>query len=232
MERYIKKIIAFTFLFLVLGHVGFYKKYIALFPTFENTSLITHFHATMMFSWLALLFIQPILILNKKTYLHKTLGKITYLIAPLVVLSMFLITNQGYEAKLEKMSLLEANAGLSVNIPDFFAFSILYLLAILYKNKPDLHGRYMVTTLFPIIGAALVRIAMRYFDVSKDDAFDLVPTTMSVVCFLFMVSDIKSRKYMPFLVALVILLVEQGIWEARYGSIWQNFAEWYVRYLV
>lgn len=232
MDRYLKKIIGFTLFIFILGHIGFFKKYIALFPGFENTSIVTHFHATMMFSWLALLVIQPLLILKKNNHLHKILGKITYLIAPLLILSMFLVTNQGYVSKLSKMSIVEANTSLSVNIPDFFAFGLLYLLAIYFKNKPDIHGRYMVTTLFPIIGAALVRIGMRYFGMPKDLAFNLIPTVIDLVCLLFLIADIKSKKYSPFLVALIILLIEQWIWWNRNGTAWQAFANWYVQLFI
>lgn len=170
--------------------------------------------------------------IEKKHHLHKILGKITYLVAPLLILSMFLVTNQGYVSKLSKMSAVEANASLSVNIPDFFAFGLLYTLAIYFKNKPDIHGRYMVTTLFPIIGAALVRIVMRYFDMPKDLAFNLIPTVIDFICLLFLIADIKSKRYSPFLVALIILLIEQWIWWNRYGTIWQNFANWYVQLFI
>ncbi len=65
----------------------------------------------------------------------------------------------------------EAYASRSINIPDLFAFGILYFLAICYRKRTDWHSRFMIATIFPIVGAALVRIFIRYFDISTTTAF-------------------------------------------------------------
>jgi hypothetical protein len=228
MKSSLKYAIAFAALIFIIAHVGFYKKYIALFPTFEQVSLVTHFHATLLFSWVALILVQPILILNNKITLHKFLGKLSYVIAPLLVFSLFLITNQGYFSKLKRMTETEALASLSVNVPDFFAFGILYILGIYYRKKTDLHARYMIATTFPIIGAAGVRILMRNFGVTSAVAFEAVPLITNVMCVLFILSDWKSKKYKPYLITLMILLIEYAIWQGRYTDIWQSFAKFYV----
>jgi hypothetical protein len=228
MTRSIQYTVGFTFFIFIVAHIGFYKKYIALFPTFEDTSFVTHYHATLMFLWLALLVVQPILILNKKIELHKIIGKVSYIIAPLLVFSLFLITNQGYLSKLKRMTQVEAYANMSVNIPDFFAFALIYGLAIYYRKKTDWHSRYMIATIFPIIGAAVVRIFMRNFGVSAQDAFAIVPYITDVVCLIFIATDYRSKKYQPYLITLIILVIEQLIWIGRYTDTWQRFAKWYV----
>ena len=228
MQRYLKYLIAFTALIFIIGHIGFHEKYIALFPTFNDVSNTTHFHATLMFLWLALLVVQPFLIFTKRVTLHKIIGRTTYIIAPLLILSMFLITNQGYLSKIKRMTEVEANASLSVNIPDFFAFGILYFLAIRYRKRTDWHSRFMIATIFPIIGAALVRIFIRYFDISSTTAFSMVPYISNGLCLIFIFTDIKTKKYVPYLFALTVLLIEQIIWILRYTDAWQGFAKYYV----
>jgi hypothetical protein len=228
MERFLKYTIAFSIGIFIIAHVGFYKKYIALFPTFENVSFVTHYHATLMFLWVALLVVQPVLILNKKTEWHKIIGKATYIIAPLLVISMFLITNQGYLSKLKRMTEVEAYASLSVNIPDFFAFSILYILAIYYRKKTDWHARYMIASVLPIIGAAFVRILMRNFSVPQPDAFAWVHYMADFLCLALIASDFKSKKYQAYVITFIILVIEQLIWIGRYTEAWQSFAKWYV----
>ncbi len=232
MQLSIRYSIAFTVFIFIIAHVGFYKKYIALFPTFTDVSGVTHYHATLMFLWLALLVIQPVLILNGKITWHKIIGKTTYLIAPLLVVSMFLITNQGYLSKLKRMTQVEAYANMSANIPDFFAFALLYGLAIYYRKKTDWHARFMIATIFPIIGAAIVRILMRNFGVSSPMAFSTVMYLSDVMCLIFLVADLKSKKYQPYLIALIILIVEQLIYIGRYTDTWQSFAKWYVEKLI
>lgn len=232
MQRSLKFTIAFTIFIFIIAHIGFYKKYIALFPTFEDTSFVTHYHATLMFLWLALLVVQPILILTKKTELHKIIGRVGYIVAPLLVLSMFLITNQGYLSKLKRMTEVEALAAISVSIPDFFAFAFLYGLAIYYRKKADWHSRYMIATIFPIIGAAIVRILRRNFGITTPLDIEIVFYMSNILCILFIIADFKSKKYQPYLITLVILVVEQLIWTSRYTDTWQSFAKWYVQTFV
>lgn len=228
MTRSIQYTIGFTTFIFIIAHIGFYKKYIALFPTFEDTSLVTHYHATLMFLWLALLVLQPILILNKKTEWHKIIGKASYLIAPMLVFSLFLITNQGYLSKLKRMTQVEAYANMSTNIPDFFAFALIYGLAIYYRKKTDWHSRYMIATIFPIIGAAVARILRRNFGMTSPLDIEIVFYMSNVLCLIFIATDLKSKKYQPYLVALIILVIEQLIWVGRYTDAWQGFAKWYV----
>lgn len=220
---------AFVF---AVAHIGFYKKYIALFPSFTSVSMVTHFHATLMFLWLALLVLQPVLIFNRQQKAHRLIGKATYLIAPLLVISMILITNQGYISKAARMSATDAYASLSVNIPDFFAFSILYVLAVYFRKKSDWHARYMIATSFPIMGAAFVRVLMRNLEVPRNTAFDLVMFISEAVCIAFILADIKTKKYKPWLVTLLILVVEHLIYSGRYTEAWQGFAKFYVEEFV
>jgi hypothetical protein len=228
MQLSIRYSIAFTVFIFILAHIGFYKKYIALFPTFNDTTGVTHYHATLMFLWLAMLVVQPFLILNKKVEWHRLIGKASYIVAPLLVISMFLITNQGYLSKLKRMTEVEALANLSVNIPDFFAFALLYGLAIYYRKNTDWHARFMIATIFPIIGAAIVRILMRNFGMASPMAFSIVMYLSDVMCLIFLVADLKSKKYQPYLIALIILIVEQLIYIGRYTDTWQSFAKWYI----
>jgi hypothetical protein len=44
-----------------------------------------------MILWMVLLIIQPIFIIQKKHYWHRTIGKTSYFIVPLMGISMFLV---------------------------------------------------------------------------------------------------------------------------------------------
>lgn len=228
MSRVLKYSVGFTFFCFILAHFSFYQKYIALFPSFSEVTYITHYHATLMFLWLALLVAQPILISTGNVQAHKIIGKATYLIAPMLIVSMFLITNQGYLSKIKRMSVVESFAGLSVNIPDFFAFALLFGLGIYFRKKTEWHSRFMLATLFPIFGAALVRILIRYFGMSPASAFNSVPYILDVMCLLFILAEFKTKTYQPYLITLGILLIEHLIWIGRYTDTWQSFAKWYV----
>lgn len=228
MDRFLKSTIAFAIIIFIAAHVGFYKKYIALFPEFKDVDLVVHFHSTMMFLWLALLLVQPILIARKYFKTHQILGRLTYVIAPLVLLSMVMIVHYKYLRTENTTPLVDGLAGLSVNIPDYFAFAILYSLAIIYRKNTDWHSRFMLSTAFVIIGAAFVRIFIRNLGIEPQTAFGLVAIVADLLCLIFLLADIRTNKYKPFLITLVILLTEHGIWLLRYTEAWQGFAKFYV----
>ncbi len=232
MPQSLKYTIVFTLFFFIIAHVGFYKKYIALFPQFSEVSMVTHFHGTLLFLWLALLVLQPFLILKRQIKLHKLIGKATYVIAPLLTVSLYLITNQGYYSKLKRMELTDAYAAMSVNIPDIVAFPVLYILAVYYRKNTAWHSRFMISTLLPIIGAALTRILTRYFQLVQETSISMVMWTTLGMCLVLILSDIKSKHYYPYMIAFIILFIEYVIWELRYQAFWQNFAAYYVQNLI
>ena len=78
----------FLLLLIPLTFAGFYKTYIGQFPDFEEKiDSFIHFHALIASLWILILIIQPFLILNKKYAAHRTIGKLSYILFPLLILS-------------------------------------------------------------------------------------------------------------------------------------------------
>jgi len=120
-------------LLIVLAHVGFYKTYIRHFPGFEDNvrhdgrqihfTWVMHFHGMMMIGWLLMLLVQPIFILKGKVKLHRIVGRLSYVLAPLVLITMYLVTRGALDrvvvpeeqATLPEMS--EGVVGCSVRPP-------------------------------------------------------------------------------------------------------------------
>jgi hypothetical protein len=73
---------------MLLTLAGFYPTYISKFPTFENVTKVHHFHGAMMMMWVSLLAVQPFLIAYKKYKIHRTLGQVSYVVAPIVLYSI------------------------------------------------------------------------------------------------------------------------------------------------
>src|SRR5215218_4254434 len=79
---------------ILLVVVGFYTTYLTVF--FEPKDLILHVHFVLMALWIAMLITQPFLIKYKKRAAHRLLGKISYVLVPLVLISAFLMIRHGY----------------------------------------------------------------------------------------------------------------------------------------
>ena len=94
------KLIGLLFLALyVMIHLGFYKTYFIHFPSFKKFQLLHHVHGFLMSTWILMLITQPLLIGYGKVKLHHFVGGLSYVIAPLLVVSLFLITKMSYEQR-------------------------------------------------------------------------------------------------------------------------------------
>jgi hypothetical protein len=156
------RIIIGIILLLLLVHIGFYKTYIRHFPGFEDYitlsgrkfhfSWVKHFHGMMMMGWTLMLLLQPILILRGKIKWHHRVGRLSYILAPLVLLSMWLVTQERFDDILERQGYTAAVAHLSLNFPNIIFFALLYSLAIYYRKRSALHIPFMCGTGLLLIG--------------------------------------------------------------------------------
>ena len=141
---------------LLMAIAGFWKTYFGKIPTFNGVSSLMHFHAIMVLSWLGILIAQPILILNKKIELHRIVGKVSYFVVPLLLLSIILLMRLSF---IKNTIPLNSDIDIRlVGVADLTFFIPCYLLAIYFKNKTTYHARFMVMTVLPFINPALGRL--------------------------------------------------------------------------
>ncbi len=106
MEKIYKNIHLFFVGVFIIIIWGFYKSYLIYFPTFEggywgssSYNYIQHSHGVLMLTWILFLIIQPILIKRKLYKIHRTIGKASYFIVPLLLVCIFLVTKTFYYRK-------------------------------------------------------------------------------------------------------------------------------------
>ena len=87
-----KAIVVGMGLLFIFLQIGFHPTYLQYFPKFEQFNCLHHTHGAIMVSWMIILVLQPYLILKGKYRIHRIIGKISYIIAPLMIVSMFLVT--------------------------------------------------------------------------------------------------------------------------------------------
>jgi hypothetical protein len=148
---------------------GFYTTYFS--RIFEPTANIIHIHFVLMALWIVMLIVQPFLIKFKKIYWHRILGKVSYLLVPLLLMTTWLVTRNEYYRKIEnlqnevidgvqslsQMAILKAA---SVNPAAFIGviwFVIFYSLAINFRRKPNKHARYMLATALILLSPTIDR---------------------------------------------------------------------------
>lgn len=215
------------FVILILGFVvwGFFRTYFGLFPGFNGITTVQHFHGAMMLSWFALLIVQPFLIRFHHYDWHRKIGRLSYIIAPLVTISIFLAA-KGQFQKMAPILTKEQNiGGMALNIPDVFAFAALYLLAMVNKKNTAYHMRYMIATSFLMLGPGTGRAFIMYGGMPFPLAIEYSNVLSEIVTATFLLYDIvKGKPYKPYLITLIILLAMHLIWECQLSFWWQAFA--------
>jgi len=84
MDKTYKNLGCFPLLLIPLTFVAFFKTYIVQFPNFHpNNNSYIHIHTLIASVWILMLIIQPLLILNGKFAIPRTVGKLSYIVFPL-----------------------------------------------------------------------------------------------------------------------------------------------------
>ncbi|MBP9197236.1 MAG: hypothetical protein KBF35_06180 [Saprospiraceae bacterium] len=211
MEQSYKNI---TFLFIAIFMVifaGFYKTYFGLFPTFDKVTITQHIHSALFMMWFLMLIVQPILIRNKKFVLHRSLGKFSYVLVPLLIGSIFYIAKGFYQKMIVDVPVEKVVSMLFVPFYQIIDFAILYLLAIYHKKFTPYHMRYMIATSMAIVGAAVRRICTKLLGLSSPHAFLYTFVLTDMVLVALIMFDIRYKKdWKPYFISLVIILISQA----------------------
>ena len=153
----------FILILIPIGILAFWSSYFSII--FSNTitpSFYAHFHGIMMIIWISLLIAQPILIRRNKLNTHRLLGKISYFVGPLVLVSMLLITHHYRR-------LITTPSG--ITFTNINVWLVCFILAIMYRYKTKIHARAMIGTAISLLDPIFMRFMFW--------ALKIPPVTMS-----------------------------------------------------
>lgn len=221
----------FIFLILIGIQWGFYQSYTSQFPTFKNATPLIHIHGALLMTWMLLLIAQPLLIQSGRATLHRTIGKLSWVLGPLIIISLFLIGRRGYARGLEANETIEnMRSFIVLDMRGFLSFAIFWALAMITRKTPNSHMRYMIATGILAIGPGVGRGLSASFGLSVWDALTITDVfDLLIVGILLGVDVYRKKNYKPFLTVFVVLLVGSVLWQLRETAYWQNFATWYAK---
>ncbi len=202
MEKAYKNLGYFLILLIPFTFLGFYKTYFNQFPTFQDTSTYIHIHAAIASIWVLLLVAQPLLIRKKKYKLHKQIGKISYLIFPLLILSfipgMIRIFNS------------DSPTILFFPLSDIIMLIIFYFLAIYHRKNTSKHMRYMIGVALVFLDPTLGRIGVLLLGLSDKVNQNVLCLTIYLILIGLILLDRKNGKnYRPYLLIFSIWIIHQ-----------------------
>ncbi len=219
--------------FFILMLIGFWLTYFT--HLFDQENYRMHLHGTVMILWCSLLVGQAYLIKAKKYRLHRQLGRTSYILVPMIAFT----TVDLYKFRLDQSVTLGDRDYLftaSVLIA-LFVFLIYYGLAIYFKNKPAIHARFMICTIFALFTAIIDRIIMFYFP-SLLPLFPSVGgpivqvvglTLADIILVLLCFWDWRShRRFTIFPIALLIHLgYHYAVMNFYKYEFWKSFCVWF-----
>lgn len=234
MEHKLQNNVGFFFIgVLIITLIGFYPTYFIHFPDFTGFSWVHHVHGFIATLWICMLIAQAFLVRAKNYSLHRKIGKASYFIMPLLLLSFFLVARAMYYKNIHINNMNEADALASLSrsgLPDIFYMGTLYSLGILFRKKTSWHMRFFTCTGLMILGPGLGRFAFVNF--SPQAAGIILAAFIILIPLVWMIIDsIKKRSPMPLLIFIGISFTAVYVGEHGHAVWWQTFAGWIVNAL-
>ncbi|HZJ60340.1 MAG TPA: hypothetical protein VFD24_08685 [Chitinophagaceae bacterium] len=211
---------------------GFYKNYTSEFPNFIDKTTTIHIHGALLMTWMLLLIVQPLLIKTGRIHLHRTIGKVSYVLGPLIILFLFLIGKGSYWRSIGKFPEHDILRDIVLDARGLYSFAIFWLLAMLYRKDSSSHMRYMIATGILAIGPGMGRGLINSFGLDIGTALTITDLVgLAIVGFLLGNDIYRKKNYKPFLVVFIVLAFGAALWQARDTDAWQSFARSYAAIL-
>ena len=188
-----------------IAFLAFYKTYFVQFPNFkENITTYTHLHALISTMWILILILQPILIEKGKWKIHKVIGKITYGLFPILILSFIPLIINMYHSDHQKKIFLP--------LADSIMLILFYLLAIYNKKNVSKHMRFMIGIILVFLGPIIGRIGLLILELSPI----ITQNSFYGIIYLILIGLIFYDKkfngnYQPYILFLGIWITHQVV---------------------
>jgi len=201
----------------------------------EDMAWSMRFHGMSMTAWCLMLIGQPLLIRLKKNRIHKLTGKLSYLIAPLVVIT---------GAHLAQITVRDMEAGtalyyywIALMFNSLVVFALLYGLAMWYRKAPLTHARYMACTILPLFTPITDRLIYKYFQeliplVPELEGMSLVQligfAIADVLLLILLIWDWKAHKRLDVFpkVLLIMGLFQLSVLTFYKFPLWKQVGDW------
>jgi hypothetical protein len=231
-------------LLIPLVFVGFYPSYWSKITVDKTT--VQHVHAFFMCLWVIMSIVQPYLIMKKKTSIHKVVGKISYVLIPLIVISGYILIQARYERILLRIQnevvigkvqltaeevLSKVASSQKHGIIFLLMLIICYILSIANRKKFLHHATYMIGAIFTSIDPALDRLIKNWASANHIETNFVIDygSQLFALVLLFALAiyqRLKQQSLKPVLIVIGIYVVSFLIIDtASNTAAWRWFVE-------
>lgn len=199
---------------------GFYPSYFSRLTT--PMPIVIHLHSAFMLLWLATAVAQPLLIKFNKLSWHRFVGKISYVLMPVVIISGYFILRFSYQRALSGEAVgpegyFAEDLPLHIKAAEFVVIGsvywiwlmVYYTLGVYFRKKLVTHATFMLAAALTILGPAGDRLIGHICDAMgwpfNAVAVNLVFALVSVIFFsLLLAHKQKKLSLQPTLTVLLI----------------------------
>ena len=212
---------------LALTLVGFWQSY---FSKLDSVGHFTHhFHGIAMLLWVILLIVQSWLIRNGERSRHRLFGKLSFAVAPAVLVSGVLVVFYSQGTAKEPLA-AGAQSIMWFGLFSAGLYALLYAMAIKHRKNVQLHARYMVATALVFIVPGLSRTVFNYLAPLGIwvPTFYMVTWVPFLIGIRLMLQDWRnSRKFQPYFVFNCLWAINLFLWVWLPSQGWWNaFSAW------
>jgi hypothetical protein len=196
-------------------------------------TLLVQAHAALMALWFLMLIGQALLIRTRQYRLHRMVGRSSFVVAPLIVVSVVLAEHEVVSNLPDGVTVAAGQIEV-LGLPQVAGFAIVWALAILYRRRTALHARFMMSTAFAMGTAILARILLSWFswvpglgELGGVLAVNWAALTLMLLG-LIAVDWRLGLKRSPFWVVTILLAAMHiGYWTWGTTEAWRSFLEWF-----
>lgn len=196
--------------FMAVTFAAFLPSYYAILP---DAPWVHHLHGLTATLWIVLIMTQNWTAHHRKWKLHAWSGMASLPLVPIFTIGGLLVTQHT----LLRTSPFKEMFGTALSVADLFlsvVFVALYVLALRYRRTPDLHARYMLSTVILLFGPSIARFFSNYVpgfliraqeDLPKfGAALDASFVIATAFCLVLIVRDyLNGKPILPFTLASV-----------------------------
>ena len=179
------------------------------FQRLDKTDSGHHLHGIAAMLWIIMMIAQPLLYRKKLMIWHKRIGKFSFVLVPIFILSGL---NMVYAMLLAKDN-YPPQLPYQLAFIDFFTlimFVAFYVLAIFHRRNVQLHARYMVCTVLGILIPAITRFLFYFpFIDSFNKSLNASYLIVEVILLMLLFDDKRSGKIRaPYVIAMILFSIQ------------------------
>jgi hypothetical protein len=211
---------------LLLALISFWPSYLS---QLGAQSAYTHLHAFLAAVWMVMLIAQPILIRRGRRDYHRAIGRISYGLVPLILVSMTLLAHSRIaRIALDAYALQTYVLYLQVSL--IMVFGLCYTAAIVTRRDMAVHARFMICTGFTLIDPVVIRLMFWIHDSPTWNYqwFTFGLTDLVIVTLIWLERGARRGRWV-FPAMLVVFVASQlpALVSLTNTAAWQAFARWF-----